>query len=138
VLGRWIGTVSGQYVPYVVPQEHGLHLDTRWAVLGSGEGGPSLLIEALSEPLAFSVSHMTADDLWQACDTSMLVPRSETIVHLDVAHRGLGTLSCGPDVAPPYRVGSGSYRWRWRLRPFGPGVEVTELRREPVRVPSPW
>src|SRR5205823_10837714 len=29
-VGRWSGTVSGQYVPYVVPQEHGNKTGVRW------------------------------------------------------------------------------------------------------------
>ena len=39
-------------------------------------------------------------------------------VHVDVAHRGLGTLSCGPDTLPEYRIGPGRYRFTWILRPF--------------------
>ena len=31
----------------------------------------------------------------------------ETVVHLDAAHRGLGTASCGPDTLPEYLVGPG-------------------------------
>ena len=38
-----------------------------------------------------------------------------TIVHLDVAHRGLGTASCGPDTLDAYLVGPGTYHWSWTL-----------------------
>jgi beta-galactosidase len=38
------------------------------------------------------------------------------IVHIDAAHRGLGTASCGPDTLPAYVVGAGTYRWMWSLR----------------------
>ena len=34
--------------------------------------------------------------------TSSCGPRPETIVHIDAAHRGLGTASCGPDTLEPY------------------------------------
>ena len=44
--------------------------------------------------------------------------RPETIVHLDAAHRGVGTASCGPDTLPGYLVGPGTYRWSWTLMPF--------------------
>ncbi len=44
-----------------------------------------------------------------------LHPRAETIVHLDAAHRGLGTASCGPDTLAPYVHGGGTYRWAWTL-----------------------
>jgi len=49
-----------------------------------------------------------------------LVPRAQTVVHFDVAHRGLGTASCGPDTLPEYRVGPGKYEWSWRIGPLGP------------------
>jgi beta-galactosidase len=44
-----------------------------------------------------------------------LVARPQTTVHVDHAHRGLGTASCGPDTMPKYKLGPGTYRWTWRL-----------------------
>jgi beta-galactosidase len=32
-----------------------------------------------------------------------------------VAHRGVGTASCGPDVLPQYRLSAGRYRFAYRL-----------------------
>ena len=54
--------------------------------------------------------------------TSTSSPVAETIVHLDAAHRGLGTASCGPDTLPEYRLGPGTYRWAWTLRDLGHGL----------------
>ena len=51
--------------------------------------------------------------------TSSSVPRAETIVHLDAAHRGLGTASCGPDTLEPYVLRGGTYRWTWTLTTEG-------------------
>jgi beta-galactosidase len=65
------------------------------------------------------VSHFTAADLTAATHDVDLVARPEVIVHVDVAHRGLGTLSCGPDTLPRYRVGPGRYRFTWMLEAFG-------------------
>ena len=48
--------------------------------------------------------------------TSTSSPWRRPIVHLDAAHRGLGTASCGPDTLPEYRLGPGTYRWGWTLR----------------------
>ena len=47
-----------------------------------------------------------------------LTPRPETIVTIDVAHRGLGTASCGPDTLDRYKIGPGTYRWSWSITPF--------------------
>jgi beta-galactosidase len=62
-----------------------------------------------------AVSHLRAADLEAATHDVELVPRQETIVYLDVAHRGLGTASCGPDTLDAYLVGPGTYRWTWTL-----------------------
>ena len=56
-----------------------------------------------------------AADLAAATHHEELVPRPGTVIHADIAHRGLGTASCGPDTLPAYRVGPGTYRWSWRL-----------------------
>lgn len=113
---RWRSTVTDEYVPYVRPQEHGGHEDVRWVRLTDDDGNGFEL--AFDVPMHVSVSHFTAADLAVATHDVELVPRPETFVHVDAAHRGLGTASCGPDALPAYLVGPGTYRWRWRLRPF--------------------
>ena len=138
MVGRWHSTVTDQFVPYLVPQEHGLHLDTRWAALERDGGTDGVLIGAVNpSSLAVSVSHFSDDDLWRARDLTELVPRAETIVHVDAADRGLGTLSCGPDVLPEYRVAPGRFTWRWRLRAYDPGRDdVGSLARVRQSVPE--
>ena len=63
-----------------------------------------------------SATHFRAADLATATHHEELVPRPETIVHLDEAHRGLGTASCGPDTLPGYLIRPGTYRWTWTIR----------------------
>ena len=53
-------TVTDQYVPYIMPQEHGNHTDVRWLSLGCESA--KLLVEAVG-PMEFSASHYTAQDL---------------------------------------------------------------------------
>ncbi len=116
LVGRWSSTVTDQYVPYIRPQENGGHADVRWLELGGapGPGGSGIRID-LAEPSQVSVTHHRAADLAAATHDVDLVPAPETIVHLDAAHRGLGTASCGPDTLPAYRLGPGHYRWSWTL-----------------------
>lgn len=118
---RWASTVSDEYVPYVYPQEHGGHEDVRWVRLLDPATGAGLELR-FEEPLHVSASHFTAADLAAATHDVELVPRADTTIHVDVAHRGLGTASCGPDALPWYLVGPGTYRWRWSVTPVPPGV----------------
>ena len=54
--------------------------------------------------------------LQRALDCGELIRLYQPVIHLDTAHRGLGTASCGPDTLPEYFVGPGTYRWSWTLR----------------------
>jgi beta-galactosidase len=117
LLGTWRSTVTAEYVPYVMPQEHGHHGEVRRLAI-TGERGRGL--EVLGRPtIGFSASHFTADDLWRARHTSDLSPRAETVLSLDHAQRGLGTASCGPDTGERYRLLAPSYRFAYVLRRLG-------------------
>jgi len=62
-----------------------------------------------------NVSHLRPADLESSRHDWELKARPETFVHLDVAHRGLGTAAIGPDTHPDFRVRGGEYRWSWQL-----------------------
>jgi beta-galactosidase len=108
-------TVTAQTVPYVRPQENGGHADVRWLELTDPSTGEGIRI-AMDAPGQVSATHHRAADLAAATHHPELVPCPGTVVHLDAAHRGLGTASCGPDTLPGYLVGPGLYEWSWRLR----------------------
>ena len=104
------------YVPYVRPQENGGRNAVHWIALADGRGGGIRL--AFDRPCQVSATHFRAADLAAAAHDVELSPRPETIVHVDVAHRGLGTASCGPDTLPEYRFGPGTYTWTWLIEPI--------------------
>lgn len=114
LLGVWDEPIDEP--PYLVPQEFGLRCDVRWLELASSTTGELLRVEAVAPAaLHMSTTHFTADDLFVARNEADLVPRDELIVHVDVAHRGLGTASCGPDVLSGYRLAAGTYDFAFRL-----------------------
>jgi beta-galactosidase len=114
VVGRFESTVTEQYVPYILPQEHGRHGDVRRLSLTDGDGA-GLSVEA-RPTIGFTASHFTADDLYRARHTCDLEPRPEIVLSLDHAQRGLGTASCGPDVHPRFRLDVSSYLFAYVLR----------------------
>ena len=118
LVGRFESTVGDEYVPYIVPQEHGHHSDARWLSLQT-EAGLGLRVEG-RPTIGFSASHFTAADLYGALHTCDLEPRRDVYLSLDHAQRGLGTASCGPDTAERYRLLERSYRFAYALRPFAP------------------
>jgi beta-galactosidase len=114
MLGTWTG--NPDLPPYLVPQEFGLRTDTRWLECVDPVTGDVLRVDVL-QPIALHVSatNYRAEDLYVCGNEADLWPRNELVVHLDVAHRGLGTASCGPDVLPKYRLTSGDYTFSYRL-----------------------
>jgi beta-galactosidase len=113
-LGVYETTVSEEYVPYVMPQEHGHHTGMRWLELRSSKKVPVFKIQAV-EPFEINVTHYTAEDLYAAKHTTDLKPSRETIIYLDAAHRGVGTNSCGPDTRAPYRLLKQEYNFSYEL-----------------------
>jgi beta-galactosidase len=108
-------TVTEQYVPYIMPQEHGNHTDVRWLSLTRKSEG--LLVQAAG-PMEFSVSHYTAQDIDSAYHTYDLNPRAEVILNLDYRQCGLGTGSCGPGPLEQYKIKPGRYSWSYTLQPL--------------------
>lgn len=113
LLGVYDNTVMGEYVPYVMPQEHGLKCDARWVELAHFNG-TTVRIDA--EPsFAFSASHYASEDLSKALHTYDLKARPETLLCLDAAHRGVGTASCGPDTLEKYKLTGSKFRLVYTL-----------------------
>jgi beta-galactosidase len=114
IVGRFESTVTGEYVPYIVPQEHGHHLEARW-LLVEDDHGAGLEVRGMPT-IGFGASHFSVADLTAARHTSDLESRPETFLNLDHAQRGLGTASCGPDTAERFKLLEPRYSFGYSLR----------------------
>jgi beta-galactosidase len=110
--GRWSAVVGELTVPFVRPQEYGLHVDTEWFAVASQRAA---LRVAGEQPLAFAALPHSVYELESATHAHLLPRSSATHVYLDVAHRGLGTAACGPDTHPRHLVSGGTYRFAWTM-----------------------
>ena len=108
-------TVSEQYVPYIMPQEHGHKTDVRWLRL-SDRAGRGLLVTA-DAPFEFNALHFTDEDLTAAQHTPDLKARPEVVLHLDHAMRGLGT-GLNVDTLPRYQLDESGYEFTLYLKPL--------------------
>lgn len=114
MLGVWESPLDDS--PYLVPQEFGLRTDCRWYELIDERAGDVVRIDAVQpHALHVSATRYFPTDLYAATTATDLRPRREVVVCIDVAHRGLGTASCGPDVLPQYRIGTGSFEFAYRI-----------------------
>ncbi|WES66058.1 glycoside hydrolase family 2 TIM barrel-domain containing protein [Microbacter sp. GSS18] len=112
LLGRWSSSIDALATPYLIPQENG----TRGGVDELQLSGPAGRVGARSAtPLHASVSRHTIDELEDATHWWRLPESSRTIVHLDIAHRGVGTALLGPDTLKQHRLIGDQYAWSWEL-----------------------
>ncbi len=104
--------VTDQYVPYILPQEHGNLTDVSWIALSSTEH--RLGVTATSV-LQASASRYPQEMLTNAMHTYELNPTASIWLTLDAGQRGLGGASCGPDTLPGYRLGPGKYTLQYLI-----------------------
>lgn len=114
-MGRFEGSVAAQYVPYLLPQEHGNKEDLRWLSL-TDDQGVGFVVSA-DQPFSGSASHFKIEDLIAAYHTHELKPHAEIDLCMDIRQRGLGTASCGPDTLDIYKVKPGVWRQHYFIRP---------------------
>ncbi|MCO5328822.1 MAG: DUF4981 domain-containing protein [Ilumatobacteraceae bacterium] len=114
MVGVW--TQAPDVLPYLVPQEYGGRTEVRWLELRSSRTGAVLRIDALAPgPLFMAVMSHSVEDLFAAPHDVDLPRGACRWVHIDAAHRGLGTASCGPDVLDRYRIPAGTFEFAYRL-----------------------
>lgn len=105
-------TVAKEYVPYVMPQEHGQHSDCRWVEIASA-GDLKCRVDAGGAEFGFAARHHSDEDLFAARHTIDLPSREETFLYLDHVHAGLGTNSCGPGRLPAHRITGREFAFRF-------------------------
>ncbi|MEV0642398.1 glycoside hydrolase family 2 TIM barrel-domain containing protein [Streptomyces sp. NPDC050619] len=112
LLGSWESGIDDLAVPYLLPQENG----TRGEVTALTLTGPAGTVRtAHPAGLHMNVGRYTVSELEAAEHWWELQPSRKTVVHLDIAHRGLGTAVLGPDTHPRHRLPGSEYAWEWRL-----------------------
>jgi len=97
-------TVGDQYIPYVLPQEHGNLTDVSWLSLQDDQLSVTMHSDS---PIEASASHYPHEILTPAFHTYEITAHPSTWLSLDTGQRGLGGASCGPDTLPLYRIGPG-------------------------------
>lgn len=114
-MGLFSSTVTGEYVDYIRPQEHGNHTGVHWAYVYD-DLGRGLLFEG-DRTFEFMASHFTAQDLEQAHNRADLTPRAQSFVRIDYKVGGIGSNSCGPGLLPEFQLNDRHVEFSFRLRP---------------------
>ncbi len=112
-LGRYKAAVRDMHEDYLRPQENGSHWGCSWLSVANPQGG---CLEAAGEDFSFNVSPYTQEELTQKAHNYELEPCGHTVLCLDYRQSGIGSNSCGPMLAPPYRLQEEAFRFALALR----------------------
>lgn len=128
-IGRWQADVDEMFFPYVMPQDTGKHLDTRWFALTDRQGR-GLFVQG-DEPLAFSAWPHSGEAITSARHrTDLVVDPDAVTVNIDHAVLGLGSNSWGSEVLDSYRIRFEDFRYTFTFAPVASGdVDPADLDR---------
>ena len=119
--GRYATTVTEHFEHYVRPQENMAHVDSRWVEVYNVAGQGLLVTNTeTSASFSFNCSHFTDEQLTATAHDYELEPLSETVLHLDYAHSGIGSNSCGPVLDRALRLEQ-DFHFALRLLPVRTG-----------------
>ena len=122
LVGIWSQSTDEQYYPYLRPQETGNKCDVRWLTLTDSEGrgvridAPQLLSVSAMPYLTEDFDPGLTKKQQHACD---IRPRRETVLHVDLAQRGLGgDDSWGRGPHEPYLLTADHYEYTYLITPL--------------------
>ncbi|TVR43894.1 MAG: beta-galactosidase [Planctomycetota bacterium] len=124
-VGRYASAVADRYVPYIMPQEHGNIAGLRWLALRAANGHG--FVAHAAGRIEGKATLISDANLSESHHTTGVRFMDHCHLHLDVAQRGLGTGSCGPDTLPQYRLTCGVHSLAYRLQHLGPKDDVGKL-----------
>lgn len=113
--GIYTAKVSDLHEDYIKPQENGSHYDCSYVNV---EGGGYKLTALSERTFSFNASVYTQEELTEKKHNFELQPSNNTVLCLDYAQNGIGSNSCGPELAEQYRLDSKEFVFGIRLIPY--------------------
>ena len=112
-LGIWKTDVEAMYEPYLIPQDYGLRMDSRWVRMTDGDGAG--LEFSMDQPFAFNAYDCTTDNLTKALYQFDLQRGGDITLNLDYATSGVGDTARG--ILGAYRAYPTTYERILCIRP---------------------
>ena len=109
--------VHEHFEHYIRPQENMAHADTLWASVSSIAGQGLLFCASNNGGFSFNCSHFTPAMLHDTKHDFELVPLKETCVNIDACQSGIGSNSCGPELADNMRLKEKEFNFTVRIAP---------------------
>ena len=111
-VGLYESTAEQEYVPYVMPQEHGNHNGVKMLRIGKLEF-------AAEKSLECNVSQYSIDALFKARHADELIADGKVHLRVDYKVSGIGSHSCGPALPGKYRLEEKEILFDFSVKPVG-------------------
>ena len=108
--GMWESAASKEYVPYIMPQEHGNHYGVRYLELDNG------LSFVSDNAFECNVSQYSMEELFRAQHAAELQKDGKTHIRVDYKDSGIGSGSCGPELMDQYRLSEEDIHFEFVLK----------------------
>ena len=109
LMGMYESCAADEYVPYIMPQEHGTHYNTRFLQMGD-------FIFESGQGFCVNVSEYSGEELTRKGHDFQLQKDAYTNVRIDYKVSGIGSASCGPQLADKYRMNDGKVDFSFTIR----------------------
>lgn len=100
-------TVTAMHEDYIRPQENG----ARYGCQSVSIASQNAAIKAAGESFSFNASHYTQEELTQKAHNFELEPCGSTVLCLDYKQSGVGSNSCGPELAKKWQFDEEKFSW---------------------------
>lgn len=113
--GAYTADICNMHEDYIRPQENGSHWDCDYVTAASDTMG---ITAANEKTFCFNASRYSQEELTRKAHNYELVPGDSCILCLDYAQSGIGSNSCGPELASSFRLDEESFTFKVTLVPF--------------------
>ncbi len=114
--GQFSAHVSAMHEDYIRPQENGSHYACEYVTV---QDRTRRLCVYNEEPFSFNLSEYTQEELTEKAHNYELEKSGQTVLCIDYRQSGIGSGSCGPQLAEPYRLNATHYSYGFHIRPEG-------------------
>ncbi len=113
-LGVFEAKVADMHEDYIKPQENGSHYQCDYVIV-SGEAGTWKVYDG--KPFSFNLSEYTQEELTTKRHNYELEKSGYTVFCIDYRQSGIGSGSCGPQLAQKYRLNGDYFEFDIHIRP---------------------
>lgn len=110
-IGRYESNADAEYFPYIRPQEHGNHIETKELCIGG------LKFLSINRPFECQVSKYSTDALTKAEHIDELIADGQTHIRIDYRVSGIGSNSCGPALVEEHRLAEKEIDFAFAIEP---------------------